>query len=282
MVDLSSMDDLKKSILKDSERLTETDTFGFSCRPDLPCYNKCCADVNIVLTPYDVIRLKNRLGVSSEEFLEKYCLVARSATQRLPVVLLRMREDETKSCQFVGEKGCSVYEDRPWPCRMFPVGVASPRDDIPGAEKDSSQSNEKFYFILKEKICEGLREKKQWTIRDWIKDQGADQYEGPGELFKEISLHPGILKPDGLDPAKMEMLHMVLYNLDKFRRFVFESTFLKRYVIDGETLEKIRTDDVELMKFGFRWLRYCVFGEGEFEITPAARKALVGTEKSDS
>jgi hypothetical protein len=44
---------------------------------------------------------------------------------------------------------------------------------------------------------------------------------------------------------------------------VFESTFLRRFEVDEETVERIRTDDVELMKFGFRWVRYSLLGDGD-------------------
>ena len=53
---------------------------------------------------------------------------------------------------------------------------------------------------------------------------------------------------------------MATYNLDKFRDFVFQSTFLKRYKVKAEVLKKIKTDEVALMKFGFAWVRFFVWG----------------------
>jgi Fe-S-cluster containining protein len=262
-----AMEGLRESILKDYPRLGPEDTFQFSCHPGVSCFNECCSDVNIVLTPYDVLRLKTRLGISSEEFLEKYCLAATGPNQRLPIVMLRMSDDEGKPCQLVDpEKGCTVYEDRPWACRAYPVGIASPAS--------GSSEMEKFYFLHKEEVCQGFEEPKEWTVGDWLKDQGAEPYDELGELFKEISLHEHFLQGGTLEPQKLEMLHMVCYNVDKFRRFVFESTFLERFVIDQETVEKIRKDDVELLKFGFQWLKYTLFGEGEWEIAESARKAV--------
>ncbi|MDY6974018.1 MAG: YkgJ family cysteine cluster protein, partial [Thermodesulfobacteriota bacterium] len=37
----------------------------FNCTPGVACFTQCCQDVTIVLTPYDVLRLKNALGISS-------------------------------------------------------------------------------------------------------------------------------------------------------------------------------------------------------------------------
>lgn len=270
MTDLPEMDRMKESILKDTPRLGEDDKFRFACLKHLPCFNACCCDVNIVLTPYDVVRMKHALGISSEEFLEKYCLVASSRSQRLPIVLMRLKEDEAKTCQFVTDEGCSIYEDRPWACRCFPIGVASPADE--------EKQGERFYFLMKEEVCKGLDESKEWTVREWLADQGVNEYDEFGELFKEINLHDHFLQGGKLEPQKFEMLHMVCYNVDKFRRFVFETNFTKRFVIDDETAQKIRTDDYELLRFGFQWLKFCLFGEPTMEIRDpeSERKRLGG------
>jgi Fe-S-cluster containining protein len=263
------MDRMKEAILKDLPRLSEDDKFKFACHKDIPCFNACCCDVNIVLTPYDVIRMKHALGATSEEFLEKYCLVASSKSQRLPIVLMRLNEDEKKTCQFVGEQGCTIYKDRPWACRCFPIGVASPTDEgIQGG---------RFYFLMEEAVCKGLGEEKEWTVREWLRDQGVEEYDEFGELFKEINLHQHFLEGGKLEPQKFEMLHMVCYNGDKFRRFVFDTNFLTRFVVDDETVEKIRTDDFELLKFGFKWLKFCLFGELTMGIRdPAGEKEKLG------
>jgi hypothetical protein len=56
------------------------------------------------------------------------------------------------------------------------------------------------------------------------------------------------------------MFFMVSYNLDKFREFVFNSTFLQRYEfnstflqryeVDAAILEEIKNDEIALLKFG--------------------------------
>lgn len=71
------------------------DHFQFSCHKGLACYNTCCRDVNIFLTPYDVLRMRRGTGLSSEEFLEKYT-VALLGDDGLPLVVLRMMENEKR------------------------------------------------------------------------------------------------------------------------------------------------------------------------------------------
>ena len=48
--------------------------------------------------------------------------------------------------------------------------------------------------------------------------------------------------------------------MNYYRSFVFESTFLKRTELDKDIIEKIGSDEVELMKFGLGWLIDVFFG----------------------
>jgi Fe-S-cluster containining protein len=256
---MKEIENLKETILKEYPRLTKDSKFKFSCFRNISCFNECCSDVNIFLTPYDIIRLKNRLKITSQEFLDRYTFLPIDENQNHPVVMLRLNQDEKKSCQFVGPEGCTVYEDRPWSCRMFPLGVASPKE-IDGKEEED------FYFIIEEPVCKGYFEENSWTVGEWMRDQKVEEYNEMGKLFKEISLHDFFSKDKKLTPPQLEMFYTVCYNLDKFREFVFESTFLNRFDVPEDTVKKIKEDDEELLKFGFEWLKYCLFGEKTMKI----------------
>ena len=67
-----------------------------------------------------------------------------------------------------------------------------------------------------------------------------------------------------------KMFFLVSYNLDKFREFVFESSFLDRYDVDKTALNKIKEDEIELLKFGLKWLKWLLFKEGDFKLKPEA------------
>ena len=245
--------------MENFKQLKRDDKFCFTCKKEYSCFNKCCCDTNIFLTPYDVLRIRRHLNISSEEFLEKYTIQPFTKDQKLPVVLLKLNDDEKKQCQFVKEEGCSIYEDRPWSCRMYPIGLASQktRMDDPGNE---------FFFMQTDEFCEGHTSKQEWSIDEWLQDQGIEPYEHFSSLYREIVLHPSFEKGLDLTPPKMEMFHMVFYNIDKFRAFVFESTFLKRFEIASKTLEQIKSDDLNLMAFGVDWLKFCLFGESTIKI----------------
>jgi hypothetical protein len=62
------------------------------------------------------------------------------------------------------------------------------------------------------------------------------------------------------------MFFLVSYNIDKFKAFVFESSFLDRYDIDAETIETIKEDEIALLKFGLKWLKDVLFKEGSFKL----------------
>jgi uncharacterized protein len=251
---MEAIDKLKETILKEYPRLNNNSRFYFNCHKNISCFNKCCTDVNIFLTPYDIIRLKNRLKISSQEFLDRYTIFPIDENQNYPVVMLRLNSDEEKTCPFVSDSGCTVYEDRPWPCRMYPLGIASPKEI--GANGD-----EEFYFILEEPVCQGYHEVKSQTVKEWVKEQQVEDYNEMGERFKEVTLHDFFKEGKKLEPAKLEMFYTVCYNVDKFREFVFESSFLKRFEVDEEIIDRIKKDDEELLLFGFEWLKYCLYGE---------------------
>jgi len=267
------VEDFKEKILSEYERMNEDSEFKFECGKNMKCFTACCGDVNIFLTPYDVLRMKNRLGISSQEFLEKYTINPFTKTQKLPSVLLKM-DQETKRCQFVTrEDGCTIYEDRPWACRMYPLGKASPRDVSSGTGSDRE-----FYFLMAEDECLGVKEgKKTFTVKGWIEDQGIADYDEMGEYFKKVCLHPML---DEIDPTpqKMEMFYMACYNLDNFRRFITESRFGHVYDVTEEEIEKAAADDVELLKFGIRWLLFGLFNESTMkvrqEVLDKRRKAM--------
>ncbi len=256
---------LEKAILKDFPRMSEEDAFPFSCDRGAPCFTRCCADVNIALTPYDVLRLKKRLGITSGEFLDRHAIIPFTPAQALPVPLLKMRDDEGKRCPFVEGGGCRVYEDRPWACRMYPIGVASPKDDL---------KERKFYFLMKEAPCEGHGRGRTWTVRSWMENQGVAPYDDMGEAFKEVTLHDFFQRGGRLDPAKIDMFFMACYDLDKFRRFVFDSSFLRKMAVDEAAAAEAKADDAALLKLGFRWLRYCLFGESAMDVRPDVKEIL--------
>ncbi|MTI80914.1 MAG: YkgJ family cysteine cluster protein [Firmicutes bacterium] len=217
----------------------EDEKFNFSCHEGLACFNTCCKDISIFLTPYDLLRLKNKLKITSQELLDKYTKVVNAGSRAFPMVIINMKEDDDKKCPFVTGQGCNVYLDRPWSCRMAPV-------DIKGEGS--------YGFCFESDYCHGLNEQQEWTVSDWAKNQGADIYQKMDEKFKEIPEKLQFTGFSSIDRHIKEMFFMACYNLDKFKKYIFNTSFLEKFAVPPATAEKIKNDEVELMKFGFRWL----------------------------
>jgi Fe-S-cluster containining protein len=244
------MNKSKESTAKTAQRMDIDHVFQFNCSPGLSCFTECCQDVTIVLTPYDVLRMKNALGITADEFLDQYTLILPQKGKLIPLVVLKM-DEENKKCPLVTEEGCSIYPDRPWPCRMFPL---SPNDD--GT----------FRIIAEKTRCHGLSSNEKWPISEWLVDQGIAIYEQMNDLFAQVTTPLRATDLDIDNPKIYQMTFMALYNLDKFRDFVFKSSFLDKFEVDQATVEKIKRSDIELLKFSFEWLKFGIFGQKTFTV----------------
>ena len=231
-------------------RLEREHSFNFNCYPEVSCFTQCCQDITIVLTPYDVLRLKKSLGISSDEFLEKYTIILPKKKRLIPLVILKMNE-ENKKCPFVSQQGCIIYNDRPWPCRMYPLDM---NDD--GT----------FSLITDVSHCMGLKENDIWKIDDWLADQGIEPYDEMNEHLSSITLQLQARELDIDNPKIQQMTFMALYNLDKFREFVFKSTFFDRLEVEPERIKKINKSDKELLIFAFDWIKFGLFGKKVFQV----------------
>jgi uncharacterized protein len=253
----------QEAILRDYPRLGLDDSLHFRCDRGLDCFTRCCRDVSIVLTPYDVLRMKKALQVDSAEFLEKYTLIFHTKKQKLPIVLLKM-DAEDKRCPFVSEKGCGVYDHRPWACRMYPLGLAEPKDPNPNEHG--------FYFVIREDLCHGHEKGSTCALREYIAGQGLEAFEMMGASFRQVILNEFWQKDEPLSDEKAEMYITAAYDLDRFRRFVFETRFLDLFDVEEARVEAIRTDDEELLDFAMQWLRFSLFGETTMRMKRAAHE----------
>jgi Fe-S-cluster containining protein len=229
------------------------DTFGFACGPDVPCFNACCRDLNQLLTPYDILRLKRHLGITSEEFLARYTLQHTGPGSGLPVVTLKPADNQDLCCPFVTQKGCSVYENRPSSCRMYPLVRAV------ACTRQTGEISEKF-MLLKEPHCLGFHQGNVQTVQQWISDQKiADCNEMNDRLLHIISLK-NRRRPGVLDLKSRNLFFTALYNLDDFRSRIIHQGLLSGFRIDSALLDRAHEDDVALLELGILWVKHALFG----------------------
>ncbi len=237
------------------KRVGRTDRFSFRCRPGLACFNRCCRNLNLFLYPYDVIRLKRILGISSETFLDHYVDLVMRAGNYFPDVLLKMSEDSDRACIFSEAEGCRVYAERPYTCRTFPVEY--------GLQYDADgRAPELIGFLRPPDFCLGPQADDQWTLQSWGNDQEAVNHQKMAKQWSEVKrlFQNEPWGAEGPQGRRAKMAFMAIYNMDAFRSFVFGSSLLKRFKVKTELLKKMRTDDVALMRFGFGWIRLSVWG----------------------
>jgi Fe-S-cluster containining protein len=227
----------------------------FRCHKDVGCWNACCANIDITLTPYDILRLKNRLDMSSGDFLKAYTVPYEMDQDGTPGVKFRPVEGGT-ACQFMKPEGCSVYEDRPTACRYYPVALLSMRNQDEFTDKTS-------YAFVEEKHCLGHQEPRSLTIDDYRKEQGVDVYDEKGRgwrqlVLKKKSAGPAIGKPPVISN---QLFFMASYDIDRFRAFVSSDSFNKAYDIPLEVMATLLADDDALLEFGYNFLKHTLFNE---------------------
>jgi Fe-S-cluster containining protein len=270
---MSESQPTQEAILNEYERLGLDDTLEFRCDPGMDCFTNCCRDVSIVLTPYDVLRMKKALHMDSTDFLNRYALIAYTQNQKLPIVFIKMNADD-KRCPFVGQEGCGVYAHRPWACRMYPLGLAEPKNPNP--------TDHGFYFVIRENLCHGHGKGTSCALRNWIAGQGLEAFEMMGASFRKVMLNDFWQKNEPLSDEKAQMYVTAAYDLDRFRRFVFETRFLDLFDVDEARVEAIRTDDEELLDFAMEWLRFSLFGEKTMRLKRPAREPEQPAQAKDA
>ncbi len=215
--------------------------FSFSCHAGLSCFTSCCRDVTILLSPYDIIRLKDRLGLSSTEFLERYTKTLMAPKTALPGVQLKMDEKRGRSCFFVGPDGCAVYEDRPWSCRIYPLDVD---DDSDG-----------YRIIVDPCRCRGLEARERMKLADWFCDQGLEPYTLQNHKFAEITGDDKITAWRTGQPQGPWIFHLACHDLDRFRELVFREGLYEMIRVNDIGLDSLRNDDLALLAFSYAWLK---------------------------
>jgi len=241
--------------------ITPEGIFSFACHPGVSCFNKCCHEIDVILTPVDILKMKTALNIRSDEFLKKYTTLQTLKDTGIPLVKLLMRENSNGACIFLdGSKGCSIYQNRPQVCRSYPLGLGTldPRHEKLQTEGQSPEAR----FMIQEDMCKGHLEPKTWTLKKWMEDQGTVAMEEGNKPWMEIVAKLKAMKINDKQNHEISLFIMASYDLDTFRQFVFESSFLERFEVDINTVISIRSDQESLLKFGMQWLQYALFKEG--------------------
>jgi len=216
-------------------------SFVFDCHPGVACFTDCCRELELALTPYDVLRLRQGLGMGSAEFLHRHVVIERDSGE-FPRLYLGMVDDGRASCPFVSPEGCLVYAHRPGACRAYPMGQASFR-----ASDDMVRH---FHVLLQEPHCHGFGCQRRQTAEEYIGSQGLGPYNESNDAWTAILHHPKRQAGMRLSADQADFYIMALYDLDAFR---------------GHVQKPASGDDVALLQYGMRWLQQKLFDDDDDE-----------------
>jgi Fe-S-cluster containining protein len=247
--------------------ISMNDKFKFACNG---C-GKCCFDNDIVVNLYDLIRLRHGLKKSTQEILkEDYLDFYIGPSSGLPIITLNFKKfnhcpflapvfdfndiasylkgigkeeliDEYKSNPNllmkelgklkVSKYGCSVHDDRPIICKLFPCGRIQKVDKKTKAVEES--------FILQDseqdrKFCPGFQSQTEQTLNEFLTSQEFWQSKEGSATFTSILdwlAGLGFFAPtkDNEDDKQKALfrkdsqvlmfLGNILYNFDSFNTF---------------------------------------------------------------
>jgi uncharacterized protein len=248
----------------DQAALSLDSRFRFQCRADFPCFNQCCRTPTIILSPYDLLRLKQALGITSTQLLERYTRQEIEPNANLPLIFVDVGRTPEGGCPFLGPQGCTVYPHRPAACRLFPLTMGSRL--TPDGVAD-------FYFCRRLDYCRGFDDGLDWTVAAWMADQGFLEYDQGRRAWLEILLQAGLTERSPADALIQDLFAILAYDLDKFRRLVSDPVFLEAYDLKAEDIEELRTDDLALLKFSYGLLPAMLAASGAQKLAGVIRRS---------
>ena len=246
--------DASREFMENLPELEPGKTFCFACHPEVPCFNRCCAELTLPLTPYDVLRLRRHMNnMPSEAFLNDFTRMRAFPDTGFPLPLLRMLEGPGEPCPFVTPGGCSVYENRPGACRFYPLGRGT---------KMGHEGVDERFFLVREPHCHGFDEGKEWTAQTWLASQELDEYNAANDRYMRLmAMVKATEKP--LEPRMATMVILCLYQLDKFRELIEKMGIFRRVEITEERQKAVMESDEATLDFALDWLELVIFGQSE-------------------
>jgi uncharacterized protein len=236
---------------KNVNRLGTDEVFSFLCHPGISCFTHCCRQLDLALSPYDVLRMKKATGLTSSEFLARYVIIEQGQAGAFPRFYLTMIDDGKASCIFVTPQGCNIYEDRPGACRAYPTGRA--------AMSAKGSTVKDYYVLLQEKHCRGFGQGHPQTAAQYCQDQGLSTYNRFNDAVATILQHEKIRQGMLLSKEQIDSFTLALYDIDTFRKMIFSNS-LPHIARDASQLQELEKDEPMLL-FAIDWLRNVLFAD---------------------
>ena len=249
--------DASRDFIDNLPELGPDETFCFDCNPDVPCFNRCCAELTLPLTPYDISRLRRNLGMSSEAFLNTFTTLRSFPDTGFPLPMLRMLDGPEEPCPFVTPAGCSVYEDRPGACRYYPIGRGT---------KMATDGIAERFFLVRESHCHGFDKGTSRTPHQWMENEELQPFNEANDRYMRLM---ALVRAGGkpLEARMATTTVLCLFQLDKFRELI-EAMKIFSHVDVSESrkaaiMEDSQDGDVAALYFALDWLELMLFGQSQ-------------------
>jgi Fe-S-cluster containining protein len=233
------------------EALTTDQAFYFACHPVVPCFNHCCRDLTQHLTPYDIVRLRQGLDLTSGAFLKTYTIESTGPRSGLPIIALKPVGEE-RLCPFVTANGCRVYEDRPASCRIYPLARAV------GVRPDSGERIEQF-ALIREPHCQGFHANRSQTAALWVAEQGLEPYNAMNDLLLGLIQQKRRRSRTSLSPSEGTLFSLALYDLDAFHIRLGNGDLPGPTAPEAAVRKALEGDDTDLLRFAMQWVAAVLF-----------------------
>lgn len=202
--------------------------------------------------PYDVLRLKKNLNVSTEDFLSRYAEIRIGPATGFPVVSLRFFANEGRQCPFVTDQGCRVYADRPASCRIYPLVRLLRRSRTNGSLVEQ-------FALLREPHCQGFEQKQTRTVREWIASQELEVYHDANDMLIELIALKNQYRPGPLPHELSKLVQTAFYDLEALKE---QAAGGRLEGMDASGLKPVAElrDDLQWLKWSMEWIKVVLFG----------------------
>lgn len=229
----------------------------------------CCLDTDILLTPYDILRLRRHLGCTTSDLLTRGLVeVFPGGSSGLPLAMIAFRSAEGKPsvCPFLipvvdarklGELtlgqgklsledleaaripdrfACGVYPVRPTVCRSSPLGRLTmwPVDE----------HSPRLFYHPPGSFCPAIQKEGRTQVARWIDDNDIKPYWDASEALQRLCstmLGKGLVMKDSTEQAVA-----ILWRLAASILYDFDAVSL---VLDESAKNRTEEDIGEDMKF---------------------------------
>ncbi len=155
----------------DTTEIALTDSLPLTCTRA----GTCCHGKTVWLNPWELARLAAAKDLTSREFRDRYC--------EFGGIKLRFDtpagiEGPLRCSQYLSDFGCSVHEDRPLVCRLYPLGR-----ERRGKEVQYIHQGRVFPCLG---ACPNVVNLTHLTVNDYLNDQDVTAHFAASDAYLEL------------------------------------------------------------------------------------------------